>query len=177
MKPIKFLKLKRINDSIQVIAIPSLQDIVEWTRMYYARDLYWIKANPNYKEVNERPSWRYKTSEEYEKNYEDDAWNYHLTQINKKQKKGELLDYEIDSNGVTAIIVVDSEYGRFFLEVDNYDIELDSNDYEDVTDEYFGKLISLINPKEIEEFVSSHDADEIEEKYGVGRYSDEMWVL
>lgn len=176
MKPIKFLKLKRINDSIQVIAIPSLQDIVEWTRMYYARDLYWIKTNPNYKEVIERPSFDYKTDEELEA-LEDDVWNYHLTQINKKQKKGELLDYEIDSNGVTAIIVVDSEYGRFFLEVDEYDIELDSNTYEDITDEYYQKLINLINPKEIEEFVSSHDADEIEEKYGVGRYSNEMWVL
>lgn len=176
MGAIKFLKLKRINSSIQVIAIPSLQDIVEWTRMYYARDLYWIRTNPNYKEIIERPRWVYKTDEE-EKKCEDDAWNYHLTQINKKQKKGELLDYEIDSNGVTAIIVVDSEYGRFFLEVDEYDIELDSNTYEDISDEYYQKLINLINPKEIEEFVSSHDADEIEEKYGVGRYSDEMWVL
>lgn len=176
MGTIKFLKLKRINESIQVIAIPSLKDIVEWTRMYYARDLYWIKRNPNYKEVNERPSFDYKTAEEQEALF-DDEWNYHLTQINKKQKKGELLDYEIDSNGVTAIIVVDSEYGRFFLEVDEYDIELDSNTYEDISDEYYQKLINLINPREIEEFVGSHDADEIEEKYGVGRYSDEMWVL
>lgn len=178
MKPIKFLKLKRINSSITVTAIPSLQDIVEWTRMNYARDLCWIKANPNYKEENERPLYKsYKTAEEYEKHYGDDAWNYHLTQINKKNKKGELLDYEIDSNGVTAIIVVDSEYGRFFLEVDEYDIELDSNTYEDITDEYYQKLINLINPKEIEEFVSSHDADEIEEKYGVGKYAEEMWTL
>lgn len=176
MKPIKFLKLKCITNSIQVTAIPSFEDIVEWTRMYYARDLYWIKKYPDYKEVSERPRWVYKTDEE-EKEIEDEEWNYHLTQINKKYKKGELLDYEIDSNGVTAILVVDSEYGRFFLEVDEYDIELDSNTYEDVTEEYYQKLINLINPKEIEEFVATHDALEITEKYGVGRYSDEMWVL
>lgn len=176
METIKFLKLKHFNSSIDVIAIPSLRDIVEWTRMSYARDLYWIKANPNYKEINELPRWGYKTTEEAEQ-YFDDEWNYRLTQINKKQKKGELLDYEINSNGVSAIIVVDSEYGKFFLEVDKYDIELDdSNVYEDVTDEYYQKLINLINPKEIEEFVNSHDVGEIEEKYG-GGYSSEMWTL
>lgn len=173
MKPIKFLKLKRINNSITVTAIPSLQDIVEWTRMNYARDLYWIKANPNYKEVTTKPTNLVNMNDEEE----DEYWNYYLTKINKKYKQGELLDSEIASNGVTAILVVESEYGRFLLEVDEYEVELDSNTYEDVTDKYFEKLISLINPKEIEEFVSNHDADEIEEKYGVGKYAEEMWVL
>lgn len=173
MKPIKFLKLKRINSSITVTAIPSLQDIVEWTRMNYARDLYWIKANPNYKEVTTKPT----NLVNMNKEEEDEYWNYYLTKINKKYKQGELLDSEIASNGVTAILVVESEYGRFLLEVDEYDVELDSNTYEDVTDKYFEKLISLINPKEIEEFVSNHDADEIEEKYGVGKYAEEMWTL
>lgn len=173
MKPIRFLKLKRINSSITVTAIPSLQDIVEWTRMNYARDLYWIKANPNYKEVTTKPT-NFVNMNDEEK---DEYWNYYLTKINKKYKQGELLDSEIASNGVTAILVVESEYGRFLLEVDEYDVELDSNTYEDVTDKYFEKLISLINPKEIEEFVSNHDADEIEEKYGVGKYAEEMWTL
>ncbi len=173
MKPIKFLKLKRINNSITVTAIPSLQDIVEWTRMNYARDLYWIKANPNYKEVTTRPT----NLVNMNKEEEDEYWNYYLTKINKKYKQGELLDSEIASNGVTAILVVESEYGRFLLEVDEYDVELDSNTYEDVTDKYFEKLISLINPKEIEEFVSNHDVDEIDEKYGVGKYAEEMWTL
>lgn len=173
MKPIKFLKLKRINNSITVTAIPSLQDIVEWTRMNYARDLYWIKANPNYKEVTRKPT----NLVNMNKEEEDEYWNYYLTKINKKYKQGELLDSEIASNGVTAILVVESEYGRFLLEVDEYDVELDSNTYEDVTDKYFEKLISLINPKEIEEFVSNHDVDEIDEKYGVGKYAEEMWAL
>lgn len=173
MKPIKFLKLKRINSSITVTAIPSLQGIVEWTRMNYARDLYWIKANPNYKEVTTKPTNLVNMNDEEE----DEYWNYYLTKINKKHKQGELLDSEIASNGVTAILVVESEYGRFLLEVDEYDVELDSNTYEDVTDKYFEKLISLINPKEIEEFVSNHDVDEIDEKYGVGEYAEEMWTL
>ena len=176
MKGIKFLKLKslHLNDAITFTAIPSLDDIVEWTRMNYARDLYWIKTIPNFEEVSECPSFDlYENDDEHNEKY----WNYYLTKINRKYKQGELLDSEIESNGVDVILVVKTDCGRVLLEVSETDIEFDGNTYEDVSDEYNKKLYNLINPKEIEEFVETHNADEVQERYGDGKYGEEMWVL
>lgn len=178
MRAIKFLKLKSLHleDSITITAIPSLSDIVEWTRMNYARDLYWIKTNPNYEEVTEKPPMEYNNDDDVDA-LDKKYWNYYLTSINRKYKQGELLDSEIESNGVDVILIVDTDCGRVFLEVSEIEFGFNENKHEDVTDEYYQKLLNLINPKEIEEFVATHNADEVEEKYAVGKYSEEMWVL
>lgn len=165
----RFLKIKGIKhdfDMTRCHFFNDLTDHIEWVRMIYARDYYWIKKKDFCIDVpipNERPSY-----EEFWK-----YWNWHLNKIIYDFENGILLENLIDEEFFHKNIFILDFTGEYV-----YLVYHDNDDFvcEDITKEFTKKIIDKINPTEIEEFVNTHTKEEVEKKYSVVDEC-EMWAL
>lgn len=189
---IHFFKVKGINahanfENISVYR--SMDSLVEWLKMDYARDCFWIKEKDFYDEVK-IPTTRPTDSEIYgcqEKGWKK-YWNYHLAKLISAKEKGELLNKILDGNfnsidGHFVFFVIEIGGEDVFVNLQNFDKEdIDALKLEDVTNEYVSQFFEAINSKEIEDYVETHSQDEIENRYAtkwIKEHSENfsMWEL
>ena len=196
MKKILFLKVKNVkepthSDSINLdwsTMYTSIESLVESVRMGYARNAYWVKEhvfNDDVEIPNTDVSIEdYQTNEGQKKH-----WNYHLSKLINLSVKEKLLEYTIEEEFGYAVheclvfLVLELGGRDVFLTLTQ---NVDKDDFkclelENVTDEYYPKFIEAINQNEIDDFVQTHTADEVEEKY-ISRYlkgnsNFSMWEL
>ena len=173
----RFLKVKGINRDFDMTGcyfFKSLNDHIEWVRMIYARDYYWINEKDFLTDVpipSERPSDEELYSDGGWKKY----WNWRLNKL--------INDFE---NGILLVNLIDEEFTGekiFIFDFNGENVYIASNNdniddfvYEDITKQVTQKIIDKINPTEIEEFVKSHTKEEVEKKYSVVNEC-EMWEM
>lgn len=184
---IKFLKVKRCKDNVDCeisfsgTFYPSIESLVEFDRMEYAKKLFWANNSSFYDDV-EIPEENVSFEEFQTEEGQHKAWNKYLSDIISEKESGDLLDYmsgtEEDALEDCQVFIVANYNGKdVFFSIDEYDENI--FEYEDVTNEYFKKYLEAMNTAEIEDFVNTHTQDEIEEKYAYRMYKNksEMWVL
>lgn len=166
---VKFLKIKNIKSDFGTSSneiYSSLDSNIKWIRMTYARDCYWIK-NEDFYDVSDAPKDAYSFEIE---------WNKHLNRCIEDFTNQRLLDRIIDGTIAHNTILIFNSCGKnIYVECDSEILE--NLDYEDVSEEYYNKIVDEVNPTEIEEFVKNHTVDEVEEKYAAEGWEDEMWTL
>jgi hypothetical protein len=166
---VKFLKIKNIKSDFDVSSneiCSSLDSYIKWISMTYARDCYWVK-NEDFYDVSDVPTDDYSFEIE---------WNKHLDRCIDDFTNHRLLDRIIDATIVHNTILIFNSCGKnIYVECDAEILE--GLDYEDVSDEYYKKIVDDVNPTEIEEFVQNHTVDEVEEKYAAEGWEEEMWTL
>lgn len=174
----KFYKLSKelfqnSRNDITFSNMEILDESIEWVKAFYARDFYWALNEDYYQDVLTNEEYKEVTIDEYQtEEGQHIEWNKFLREIRNACKKGTLLDKAINNSFVQTNVVVkiDEEYYTIeaFGEIENG---------EDISEEIKEMIRLKINPSEIEEFVKTHSAEEVEEKYAVKDYEDEFWVL
>lgn len=176
----RFLKVKGINQDFnfhmtECHFFTSFTDDIEWVRMNYARDYYWVNEKDFNTDVpipNERPS----DKELYSDGGWEKYWNWHLSKLINDYENGILLENVLDEDFAGENIFIFDFNGKNVYIASNND-NIDDFIYEDVTKEFAQKIIDEINPTEIEEFVKTHTQEEVEKKYAVLGCEIEMWTL
>lgn len=179
MKP-KFYKLTKelFQNGLKKITffdMYKLDDDIEWFKAMYARNFYWVLNEDFYEDVLSNEESKEVTLEEFQtEEGQKKYWNNFLMELINARQGGTLLDKIIDDGyGSTNVVVkIDEEY---YIIVKDDDDEIESG--EDVSEEIEELFHLKINPSEIEEFVKTHNAEEVEEKYAVKDYKDEFWSL
>lgn len=182
---VKFLKVKRCKDNVDCeisfsgTFYPSIESLVEYDRMEYAKKLFWANNSSFYDDV-EIPEEHVSIEEFQTEEGQHKEWNKYLSDIISEKESGDLLDYtpatEEDALKDCQVFIVANYNGKdVFFDIHKGDESI--FEYEDVTNEYFKKYLEAMNTAEIEDFVNTHTQDEIEEKYAYSRYRDksEMW--
>lgn len=180
MKKIRFLKLKELKRdfSAQEILV-SLNSIINWTKMEYARECYWINERAFEPDV-EIPTQAVSIEEYQTEIGQKKHWNYYLNRSINRFESGELL-YAItiqnfQPHSTPCILVCELGGKETFIMCDLPTVK-ECVEYEDVTDEYWEKYVNEINPSEIEEFTKTHTMQEVEDKYCAEEFRSEMWTL
>lgn len=177
MKP-KFYRLTKelFQNGVKEITFSDmykLDDDIEWFKAMYARNFYWVLNEDFYEDVLSNEECKEVTLEEFQtEEGQKKYWNNFLMELIYARQKGALLDKIIDEGyGPTNVVAkIDEEY--YIIVTDD---EIESG--EDVSEEIEELFHLKINPSEIEEFVKTHSAEEVEEKYAVKDYKDEFWTL
>lgn len=177
-----FVKVKKakgdVNEwffNIEGSLYSSLENLAEYTRMSYARDLYWIKEGFFFNDV-EIPEEDVSIDEFQTEEGQHKAWNKHLSDLIKRKEEGQLLDCipatedtPVDEHQISVCYVFEIGGQELFFMDDgtstqNTDIS-ELFELENVTSEYSKKYMEAVNTSEIEHFVNTHTKNEIEEKF------------
>lgn len=187
-----FAKVKRINDDVNELFFniegalySSMEGLAAYERMDCAKKLFWINENFFYDDVPvEDVSMDEFQTEEGQKKY----WNKYLTDLKAEWENGSIIDYipaqDDFSPDECQICYVLDVGGREFFFMDETTIHgsdiYELFETENVTSEYFDKLVQTINVNEIKEFVDTHTQEEVEEKYTIKwfkEHNESMWEL
>ena len=110
---ILFLKVKDIKSNVSLACefSPSMKDLVESVRMYYARDCYWVKEKNFYEDVvipTEEPT---DGTENEDKLY----WNFHLNELLSLKADGKLIEEVLNEsfNSHQSNLVCENRVGHF----------------------------------------------------------------
>ena len=153
------------------LSLCSLNHGLSWLETEYAMMYTRVFRKDFYDDVEipiKCPSGEEQQTENGHKKY----YNWDLSNLISKYENGELFEEALSVEFPENVLVVNLCGDEMFLySYPHSEYLIDNENVIDVTEEYTKKIIDIIKPDEIEEFVKTHTDEEIEEKYEITDWS------